>query len=348
MEGVIRKIIHVDMDAFFASIEQRDDSQLKGLPVIVGGSPEKRGVVATCSYEARKFGVHSAMPTSRAYQLCPRGVFIRPRMETYKEVSQQIRNIFLQCTELVEPLSLDEAYLDVTVNEKGELSATRLAAQIKEQILKETLLTASAGVSFNKFLAKVASDWDKPNGLTVITPEKAVEFIEQLPIRKFYGIGEVTEKKMLAMGILSGADLRKRGRGQLVEVFGKSGEFFYKIANCQDDRPVNPHRVRKSIGKEITLQDDLNDIEEMKNILRTLAEKVSVTLKKHNSLARTVTLKVRYQDFKTVTRSTTLTIPVQNEDEIYQEAVALLNSTEAGEKYVRLLGVTTSKLLIRE
>jgi DNA polymerase-4 len=340
----MRKIIHIDMDAFYAAIEQRDNPNLKGKPVIVGGDPSERGVVATCSYEARKFGVHSAMSTSRAYHLCPQGIFIRPRFEVYNSVSQEIRKIFYEYTDLVEPLSLDEAYLDVTVNKKGESLATKLAKEIKQQIVQCTGLTASAGVSFNKFLAKVASDWRKPDGLTVIPPERAVEFIEQLPIRKFYGIGEVTEKKMITRGILTGADLRKWERAALIEDFGKSGDFFYRLAHCLDERPVNPHRIRKSYGKEITLQKDLNEREELLQIIRMLAEKVEKGLQKNQILGRTVTLKVRYRDFKTVTRSLTMDNPMQDKEIIYKVAASLLENTEAGEKYVRLLGISISHL----
>ncbi|NGX43314.1 MAG: DNA polymerase IV [Chlamydiae bacterium] len=340
----IRKIIHIDMDAFFASIEQRDHPELKGKPVIVGGDPKKRGVVATCSYEARSFGVHSAMPSSQAVKLCPRGSFVRPRMQVYQAVSQKIREIFHQYTNLVEPLSLDEAYLDVTVNKKGEPSATRLAQRIKQHIFEETGLTASAGVSFNKFLAKVASDWKKPDGLTVIPPEKAVEFIENLPIRKFYGIGEVTEKKMLQLDIKTGADLRKVDREFLSTHFGKMGNFFYQMANCQDNRPVNPSRVRKSLGKEETFPEDIRDKEEVISVIHDLSSGVSSMLQSRHLMGRTVTVKVRYDDFTTVTRRRTLQNGFNDSETISAEAIKLLEKTEAGKRLVRLLGVSVSSL----
>ncbi|MCH8496286.1 MAG: DNA polymerase IV, partial [Balneolales bacterium] len=252
----MKKIIHVDMDAFYASVEQRDDPSLVGRPVIVGGSPQSRGVVATCSYEARKFGVHSAMPTSQAYRLCPDGAFVYPRFDVYKEVSLQIRAIFDDYTDLVEPLSLDEAYLDVTVNKKENPSATLIAREIQSRVFDEVGLTCSAGVAANKFLAKVASGYKKPSGITVITPEKAEAFINQLPIGKFHGVGAATEKKMLELGIANGADLRERDEVDLVRHFGKSGHFYYRIAHGIDERDVKPNRIRKSVGAENTYSED--------------------------------------------------------------------------------------------
>ena len=294
----IRKIIHIDMDAFYASIEQRDNPKLKGKPVIVGGAPDKRGVVAACSYEARKFGIHSAMSSSRAHKVCPEAIFIRPRFDVYRAVSAQIREIFLEYTDLVEPLSLDEAFLDVTENKKGMSSATLIAQEIKKKIYGKTNLTASAGVSFNKFLSKVASDIDKPNGLTVITPEEADEFIDKLPIRKFFGIGEVTEKKMLDMGIKTGSDLKKIDKSRLIELFGKVGDHYYDIVHGEDSRPVNPHRIRKSIGKETTLNEDIDNIEQMIEILNQLALEVEELLKKHDIKGKTFTLKVPSKTWK--------------------------------------------------
>jgi len=239
------------MDAYYASVEQRDRPEFKGKPVIVGGDPKSRGVVAACSYEARKFGIHSAMASSTAYRLCPDAVFIRPRFDMYRAVSTQIREIFYEYTDLVEPLSLDEAFLDVTENYKGMPSATIIAKEIKREIYRRTGgLTASAGISFNKFLAKVASDINKPDGITVITPEMADEFIDRLPIRKFFGVGKVTEEKMLNLGIKTGADLKQYRKEQLIQLFGKSGNYFYDIAHGLDDRPVQPNRIRKSMGKE--------------------------------------------------------------------------------------------------
>lgn len=335
-----RKIIHVDMDAFYASVEQRDHPQWRGQPVVVGGSPQSRGVVSTASYEARRFGVHSAMPTSQAYRLCPHAIFVMPHFEAYKAVSQQIHAIFYQYTDLVEPLALDEAYLDVTHNKVGEPSATRLASRIKEQILAETGLTCSAGVSFNKFLAKVASGWNKPSGLTVITPAQAATFIEQLPINKFYGVGKVTLEKMHALGVRCGADLKRLGQERLSEKFGKMGDFFYRLAICEDDRPVNPSRQRKSIGREMTFEHDIANTSELIHRLEEICADVADTIADHAFSGRTVTLKVRYADFKTVTRSRTLSSAVTHASEICTIATELLHNTDASQKPVRLLGVS--------
>lgn len=344
----IRKIIHIDMDAFYASIEQRDNPRLKGKPVIVGGTPDKRGVVAACSYEARKFGIHSAMSSSRAYKLCPEAVFIGPRFDAYRSVSRQIREIFNEYTDLVEPLSLDEAFLDVTVNKKGVASATLIAREIKAKIFKKTALTASAGVSFNKFLSKVASDMNKPDGLTVITPEEADAFIDRLPIRKFFGIGEVTEKKMLEMNIKRGADLKKIDRGGLIKLFGKVGGHYYSIVHGEDTRPVNPHRDRKSLGKETTLDEDIDNKEQMVTILGELALKIETLVKKNRLYGKTVTLKVKYSDFESITRSRTLEKPVVLRRDIMKHIKELLDRTDAGRKKVRLLGITISNFLEKE
>jgi len=339
----IHKIIHIDMDAFYASVEQRDRPGLKGKPVIVGGDPQSRGVVAACSYEARKFGIHSAMASSTARRLCPGAVFIRPRFEVYKSVSSQIRDIFCEYTDLVEPLSLDEAFLDVTQNRKGMKSATLIAREIKKKIYERTgKLTASAGVSFNKFLAKVASDVNKPDGITVIPPEAADEFIEQLPIRKFFGVGRVTEEKMHGLGIKTGADLRKFNKTRLIQLFGKTGGYYYDIAHGLDERPVEPDRVRKSIGKETTLPEDIDDIEQMVEILENLSFKVENSLIRSEARGRTVTLKVKYFDFKSITRSITVEEPVESAVTIMKYVTPLLSKTAAGEKKVRLLGITIS------
>ena len=263
------------MDAFYASIEQRDRPELKGKPVIVGGDPNSRGVVAACSYEARKFGIHSAMSSAMAYKLCPHAVFTRPRFDDYKAVSSVIRDIFCQYTDLVEPLSLDEAFLDVTENYRGMTSATLIAREIKQNIYNHTgKLTSSAGVSFNKFIAKVASDVNKPDGITVIPPEAADEFVAGLPIRKFFGVGKVTEEKMLHLGIKTGSDLKKFKKEQLVRLFGKSGTYYYNIVHGRDDRPVEPNRIRKSIGKETTLLEDIDDTDQMLEILENIAVKL--------------------------------------------------------------------------
>lgn len=341
----LRKIIHIDMDAFYASIEQRDNPELKGKPVIVGGAPDKRGVVAACSYEARKFGIHSAMSSQRAHKLCPEAIFIPPRFDIYRAVSVQIKEIFYEYTDLIEPLSLDEAFLDVTENKKGMSSATLIAQEIKKKIYKKTGLTASAGVSFNKFLSKVASDINKPNGLTVITPEDADKFIDKLPIRKFFGIGEVTEKKMLDMGIKTEADLKKIGKSKLIELFGKVGEHYYNIVHGEDNRPVNPHRIRKSIGKETTLNEDINNIEQMIDILNQLALEVEELLKKHDVKGKTITLKIKYFDFQNITRIITVEKPIILRADIMKHVKVLLGKTDAGRKKVRLLGITISNFL---
>jgi len=299
----MRKIIHIDMDAFYASIEQRDQPELRGKPVIVGGNPDSRGVVATCSYEARKFGIHSAMSSSRAYKLCPQAVFQRPRFEVYKSVSEQIRVIFHEFTDLVEPLSLDEAYLDVTENKKNIRSATLIAEDIRQRIFQETGLTASAGVSFNKFLAKVASDINKPDGTKVITPKQADEFIAKLAISKFFGIGKVTAEKMKKIGINTGSDLRKLSKERLVSLFGKNGLYYFNISHGRDDRPVCTEWIRKSLGKEITLDKDITDLTRILEILEDLANQVEVLLKRNQLQGKTITLKVKYFDFTSITRS---------------------------------------------
>lgn len=338
-----RKIIHIDMDAFFASVEQRDSPELKGKPVIVGGEPDSRGVVAACSYEARRYGIHSAMSSSRAYKLCPSAVFMRPRFEAYKAVSKQIREIFEEYTDIIEPLSLDEAFLDVTENKLAMESATEIAKEIREKILLKTGLTASAGVSFNKFLAKVASDYHKPDGMTVIPPEKAARFIDKLPVGKFFGVGKVTEKKMHSLGIRRGGDLKRYSLEKLTKLFGKSGNYFYKIAHGEDDRPVVSKWVRKSIGKETTLAEDTNNFDVILEILSGIAEKIAHLLKRSGRYGKTVTLKVKYFDFVQVTRSVTVYEPPVESRDIMHYVKELLKNTEAGEKKVRLLGVSISR-----
>jgi DNA polymerase-4 len=342
----LRKIIHVDMDAFYASVEQRDNPHLKGKPVIVGGDPRSRGVVAACSYEARKFGIHSAMACAMAYRLCPQAIFIRPRFDVYKAVSHQIREVFFRYTELVEPLSLDEAFLDVTVNKQGISSATQIAQQIRREIVYKTHgLTASAGVSFNKFLAKVASDCNKPNGITVITPEQAPAFIDQLPIRKFFGVGKVTEERMHNLGINTGADLKKFSLERLTDLFGKAGTYYYHIARGEDNRPVEPDRVRKSYGKETTLETDIDDTDQMLAILDGLARRVVDGLNREDRQGLTLTLKIKYHDFQSVTRSVTSSEPFTDAELIMDRLQQLLANTEAGEIKVRLLGISVSNFL---
>jgi DNA polymerase-4 len=300
-------------------------------------------VVAACSYEARKFGIHSAMASSTAYRLCPDAVFIRPRFDVYRAVSSDIRKIFCEYTDLVEPLSLDEAFLDVTENYKGIPSATLIAREIKKKIYQLTgKLTASAGVSFNKFIAKVASDMDKPNGITVITPDMAGEFIDSLPIRKFFGVGKVTEEKMLNLGIKTGADLKKYKKEQLIQIFGKSGSYFYDIAHGLDERPVEPNRIRKSIGKETTFSEDIDDRNQMLEILDNIAVRLENSLIKREVKGRTVTLKMKYFDFQSITRSITIDEPADSASVIMKYIRPLLSKTEAGEKKVRLLGISIS------
>lgn len=344
----IRKIIHIDMDAFYASVEQRDRPELKGKPVIVGGSPNGRGVVATCSYEARKFGVHSAMPSSRAARLCPNGIFVKPRFDAYKMASQQIREIFFEYTDLVEPLSLDEAYLDVTENHKDIPSATLIAKRIKEQIKEATQLTASAGIGHNKFLAKVASDLDKPNGLTLIPPEKAAAFLEELDIAKFWGVGKATLKKMHAVGIRNGADLKEWSELDLVKAFGKSGRYYYNIVRGIDHRRVKTHRIRKSYGKERTFKDDIGDLDWIRGFLKDLAGQISEGLQKIQAGGKTITLKVRYENFETITRSASLPNHTNDQETIFDTVLKLMEETEMGQREVRLLGITLSNLNLDE
>lgn len=339
-----RKIIHVDMDAFFAAVEQRDNPALRGQPVIVGGDPQGRGVVAACSYEARAFGVHSAMPCAKAKRLCPEAVFIRPRMARYQEVSRAIMALFHRVTDLVEPLSVDEAFLDVTENHLGEISATRLAELLRRLIVAETGLTASAGVSYNKFLAKIASGHQKPNGLTVVPPEKAAAFLAALAIGKFYGVGKVTEKKMHALGIRTGKDLLGLSKERLTQLFGKSGPFFYDMVRGRDQRPVSAIRVRKSVGAETTLAEDTADYAQIKAILEDLVARVARYLAAKETGGRTLSLKVRYHDFTTITRACTQPQGFFTAPEMLACLPRLLATTEAGRQKIRLLGVTVSNL----
>ncbi|MFT5136782.1 MAG: DNA polymerase-4 [Arenicella sp.] len=341
----MRKILHIDMDAFYASVEQRDDPQLRGKPVVVGGRPERRGVVAACSYEARKFGIHSAMPSSRAIKLCKDVVFLPPRFEAYREASRKIHEVFKCYTSLIEPLSLDEAFLDVTELAGEAGSATDIARQIKQQIQQDVNLTASAGVSYNKFLAKIASDMDKPDGLYVIRPEAAERFIEQLEIRKFHGIGKVTEKKLQALGIYKGSDLKALTKLQLQTQFGRTGGYYYNIARGIDDRPVKPHRVRKSVGSETTFENNLLNKKEIWQTLQRLSLSVAQSMEKRNLGAATVTLKVRYSDFQLITRSKTSAQLSQSQEQILEVLPELLKKTEVGKRPIRLIGVTLANLV---
>lgn len=339
----VRKIIHVDMDAFYASVEQRDDPQLRGKPLAVGGSAA-RGVVAAASYEARVFGVHSAMPSITAKRKCPDLIFVKPRFDVYKAVSQQIREIFTEYTPMIEPLSLDEAYLDVTENLKGMEIATEIALEIRAKIKAVTGLNASAGISYNKFLAKMASDLNKPNGQAVITPKHGPSFVEDLAVKKFHGIGPATAEKMLRLGIETGADLKTKDIGFLQHHFGKAGPYFFGIARGIDERQVKPNRVRKSIGAEDTFDQDLHLIEPAREGLQPLIEKVWGYCEAKGIGAKTVTLKVKYSDFNQITRSRTVPSPLKDIQELQSVIETLLMPVFPAPKAIRLLGVTLSSL----
>jgi len=340
-----RKIIHIDMDAFFAAVEQRDNPELKGQPVVVGGQPDSRGVVATCSYEARKFGIHSAMPSSHAYQLCPQAIFVKPRFSAYKEASQAIHTVFKEYTDIIEPLSLDEAYLDVSYCEFNNGSATLMAKDIRSNIYRSIQLTASAGISYNKFLAKLASDQNKPNGQFVIKPGEAEGFLDKLPIGRFYGVGKVTESKMHAAGIKTGGDLKNKDIRVLQKIFGNSAEYYYDIARGIDDRPVTNHYVRKSLGAETTFQQDISDVNEMLDQLLGLLDEVLINLSKRELLAFTITIKVKYSNFNQVTRSYTSDSVLSVYNRAKELIPALLAKTEVSNKSVRLLGLSFSNLI---
>lgn len=338
-----RKIIHIDMDAFYASIEQRDHPEYRGKPIAVGGSPQGRGgVVATASYEARKFGVRSAMPSKRAVQLCPQLIFVRPRFDVYKEVSNRIRLIFQRYTDLIEPLSLDEAYLDVTNDRLGIGSAIDIATQIRQAIRDELQLTASAGVSINKFVAKIASDMNKPDGLTFIGPSRIETFMETLPVEKFFGVGKVTAEKMKGMGLHTGADLKKLTEVELTKRFGKPGRFFYKIVRGIDDREVQAHREIKSVGAEDTFPYDLTEIAEMEEELDKIAMVIHDRLHRHNLKGRTITLKIKYSDFQQITRSQSFPVFLNDLETITATARQLLAGTDPEDKKIRLLGISLS------
>lgn len=331
------------MDAFYASVEQRDNEAYRGKAIAVGGSPEGRGgVVATASYEARKYGVRSAMPSKKALQLCPGIIFIRPRFDVYKQVSQQIREIFHRYTDIIEPLSLDEAYLDVTTDKLGIGSAIEVAQQIKAAIRAEVGLTASAGISINKFVAKIASDMHKPDGLTFIGPSKIASFIEALPVEKFFGVGKVTAQKMKSMNLHTGADLKQLTEAEMIRHFGKVGSFYFRIVRGIDDRPVEPHQETKSVGAEDTFQEDLVNLPEMNAELDKIALVVHRRLEKYQLKGRTVTLKIKYHDFKQITRSRSFQQPVNDLQTIAATAKELLAATDWHDKRVRLLGITLS------
>ena len=342
-----RKIIHVDMDAFFASVEQRDFPELRGKPIAVGGNKE-RGVVAAASYEAREYGVRSAMPSVVAARKCPDLIFVKHRFDVYKEVSGQIREVFHEYTDLVEPLSLDEAFLDVTTNKFNIESATKIAKEIKAKIKAKTDLIASAGISINKFLAKVASDIHKPDGCTLIPPENVANFIEQLPIEKFYGIGIKTAEKMKAQGIFYGKDLKEFGKVDLIRRFGKMGSYYYDIANGIDERPVRPHRERKSYSSERTYDVDLATPKQVSEKILGLCESVSGGMSKRNLKGKTVFIKIRFSDFTTYTRQKTLSAFTNDYSAIQNAAIELVQEFFVNFKPVRLLGIGLSGLNEKE
>lgn len=337
-----RKIIHIDMDAFYAAVEQRDFPQYRGKPIVVGGSPDGRGVVATASYEARKFGIHSAMSARRAIQLCPEAIFVRPRFDAYKSVSVHIREIFNRYTDLIEPLSLDEAFLDVTEDKLNIGSALEIAKQIKDAIRDELNLSASAGVSSNKFIAKIASDMNKPDGLTFIGPSKIARFMENLPVEKFFGVGKVTADRMKKMGLHTGADLKQLSEQDLVTKFGKTGKFYYRIVRGIDERPVQPHRLTKSLGAEDTFEEDLSTQEEMITELEQIAEKVTARLEKSQLKGKTLTLKVKFSDFTQITRNQSYVTPIGDYLSIIAGVKDLLVRADLENSKVRLLGISLS------
>lgn len=340
-DSAIRKIIHVDMDAFFASVEQRDDPALRGRPVAVGYAAA-RGVVAAASYEARKFGVKSALPSVTALRRCPELIFAPPRFEVYQAVSRQIHAVFARYTDLIQPLSLDEAYLDVTANRRGIATAWRTAKAIRADILEETGLTASAGISYNKFLAKLASDHRKPNGQFAVTPDMGARWVETLPVSRFHGVGPVTADKMKRLGIETGAHLRAKSLDFLERHFGSSAEWYYAIARGEDHRPVNPNRVRKSSGSETTFDRDLTDPSEIESGILRMAEDVWRWCETRSTFGRTVTVKIKYGDFKQITRSRSLSEVVATADTLRSLALDLVRSVLPAAQGIRLVGVTVS------
>lgn len=339
-----RKVIHVDMDAFYAQVEQRDRPELRGRPVVVGGMPNSRGVVATASYEARPFGVHSAMPAAQAARLCPDAVFLRPDFAKYKQVSRQLRAVFERYTDLIEPVSLDEAYLDVTEDALGIGSATLVAQRIVGEIWDVTGLSASVGAGPNKFVAKVASDLEKPRGFVIVPPERVAAFVRDLPVGKIPGVGPVGRRRLEARGIATCSDLLSQDERQLVGWFGSWGTRLSELARGVDRRPVVASRTRRSCSVEETFPRDLSGVPAARAVLERLAGELEGRLRKAGVTGRTVTLKVRYADFSTVTRRRTLTRAVRAGDDLAAEAVALLDQTEVAERPIRLLGVGVSSL----
>lgn len=340
-----RKIIHIDMDAFYASVEQLDNPELRGKPIVVGGG--QYGVVAAASYEARKYGIRSAMPGKMALQKCPHLIVVRPRFHRYKEISQKIRSIFFEYTDLVEPLSLDEAYLDVTENKKNIQSANDIAREIRQRIFKDTGLTASAGISVNKFLAKVASDYNKPNGQKTIHPSQILSFMEKLPIEKFFGIGKVTANKMHELHIFKGADLKAKSLRELETLFGKSGRYYYYAVRGIHHSEVKPNRIRKSIGVEETYWENLMEEQEVSSQLRELSEELINRSEKQNIKGKTLTLKIKYKDFTVFTRSKTIEKFYSGTEQIFDTAIKLWD-LRPYDKPIRLLGVSLSNLNTEE
>ncbi|MBV1924527.1 MAG: DNA polymerase IV [Flavobacteriaceae bacterium] len=341
-EASYRKIIHVDMDAFYASVEQLDNPDLVGKPVAVGGS-SVRGVVSAASYEARKFGVRSAMSGMMARRNCPDLIFVKPNFKRYKEVSKIIRSVFLEYTDLVEPLSLDEAYLDVTVNKKGNPSATLIAQEIRQKIKEKTGLNASAGISINKFIAKVASDVNKPNGQKTVNPEEVLDFLEQLEIKRFFGVGKVTVKKMYRLGIFTGKDLKGKTEEFLSENFGKSGRFYYRVVRGIHNSEVKPTRTRKSLAAERTFNENITSEIFMMERLKDIAKEVEKRLLNSKVAGKTITLKIKYSDFTLQTRSKTVPYYISNKDVILETVKDLLFQ-ETMKNSVRLLGISISNL----
>ena len=342
-----RKIIHIDMDAFFASVEEWDNPDLKGKPVIIGSDPRKtggRGVVSTCNYEARKFGVHSAMSSKEAYERCPQAVFISGNYQKYRKVGMQIREIFKRYTDLVEPMSIDEAYLDVTENKLGIKSAIKIAKMIQYDIWQEVHLTCSAGVSYNKFLAKLASDFEKPKGLTLILPEDAQDFLEKLPIEKFYGVGKRSVEKLHQLGVFMGADLLEIPEMTLIDLFGRFGYDLYRKARGISNSPVKSNRIRKSIGSERTYGKLLYEEDDVKSEISKNAQRVVDTLQRNHKVGRTIVLKVRYSDFSTLTKRITLDDVTNDFELIDQVAKTIYDSLDESKLGVRLLGVTVTGL----
>ncbi len=344
----MRKIIHIDMDMFFAAIEIREDPSLRDKPVIVGGSPQSRGVVSTCSYEARKFGIHSGMASSRAWNLCPQAVFVRPHFEMYKQAAEQIREIFFKYTDKVETMSMDEAYLDVTENKINEPIARNIAVSIKKDILEKTGLTASAGVSYNKFLAKIGSELKKPDGLVVISPEKAQSILFNLPIGKFHGIGKVTAGKMQKIGIMTGRDLYQLELKDLLQHFGKVGAFYYYVVRGIDNREVCTYFEPKSISCETTFDKDIDNLQELLEHLEYLAQRLAARMQRKSIWGQLLSVKLRYDNFNTVSKNLSLSESIREKDEIYKAAEQVLVQLWDGTGKIRLLGIGFNKIEIGE